>query len=110
MTTEVAQFVGDLGAGVVEEKLSHILSEVAGAVTDHSKQGKVKIEFNIKQIGSGNQVMVSAKIGFSRPTARGDKSETDSTQTAMYVGTRGKMTIFPEDQTDMFNTSNEGAE
>lgn len=38
MSTNVTQVFADLDGGVFIEKLAHILSDVAGAVTDHEKR------------------------------------------------------------------------
>lgn len=109
MTTDVQTFISELGAGVTEQALSAVLSDVAGAVVDHHKQGKVSLEMTFKQVGNpnGDQVAIAAKLKFSRPTARGNKSEEDTIETVMYVGSHGKLSQFPENQLDAFrnNTS-----
>ncbi len=110
MSTKVDQFIADLDGGVFEQKLSHILSQVAGAVVDHGRQGKITIDLSIKQIGSGYQVQVDSKMRHSRPTTRGSASEDETTSTPMHVGTGGAMTFFPENQGQMFGKKGEPAE
>ena len=56
MPTKVDKFIEDLDGGVFEEKLSQILSDVAGAVIDQGKNGKVDISLTLKQIGNSHQV------------------------------------------------------
>lgn len=101
--TDVTKFIADLDGGLFEEKLSHALSNVAGAVCTLGSQGEVSVKFTFKQIGSGHQVSVAHKLVFSVPTKRGKLSEEDTTETPMHVGRRGKLSLFPEDQIDMFN-------
>ena len=103
--TDVTAFIGDLDCGVFEQKLGAILSQVAGAVVDHGdkgKSGKVVLEFDMKRIGASCQVEVKHKLSFVRPTMHGKSSEEEQLMTPMYVGTGGRMTIFPEGQDQLF--------
>ena len=103
MSTNVQNFISDLDAGVFEEKLSRILSDVAGAVIDNSGPGKVILQFDLKQIGDTYQVSVKHKLSFIRPTRYGKASEEDIKETPMHVGTRGALSLFPENQSQMFD-------
>lgn len=103
MSTNVSQFFSELGAGVFEEKLSRVLSDVAGAVVDLGRAGEVNIKLQVKQIGSTHQVTVNHKLSYTMPTMRGKASEEDTTQTPMHVGTGGAMSLFPENQTALFD-------
>lgn len=49
MTTDVSEFISDLDGGILEQKLSIILSEVAAAVVDLNKSGQVSLNFNMKR-------------------------------------------------------------
>lgn len=94
-STNVQEFIGALGAGVFEAKLAALLSQSAHGTILHgrgSKVGKVTVEFTLKQVGENNQVIVSHKLSHKTPTARGNKTEEDITETPMYVGKNGKMT------------------
>lgn len=102
MSTDVEKFFSELDGGVFEEKLSAIISEVAGSVVDTNKQGKIIIELDIKRIGNSYQVNVDSKLKFKRPTMNGDSSGTRKTATAMHVGTNGRLSLFPENQDQMF--------
>lgn len=103
MTTNVTKFIEELDAGVFEEKLSRALSEVAAGVIDHNKPGKVTVTLDLKRIGDSYQVAVDHKLAFVRPTARGKVTEENSTKTPMHVGKQGRLSLFPEDQTQMFD-------
>jgi len=103
ITTNVNELITDLGGGVFEQKLSKVLSEVAGAVIDHDAPGKIIITFDLKRIANSYQVTVSHKLAYVRPTSRGKKSEEDTTTTPMHVGTNGNLSVFPENQTQMFD-------
>lgn len=97
MTTNVTRFIEELDGGVFYEKLSRVLSDVAGATLDHEDKGKVTISLEFKPIGSG-QVHVEHSVEFKRPTLRGYASEKDTTATPMHVGTKGALSFFPENQ------------
>ena len=94
--TNVDDFIEELGGGVFKEKLAYLLSQAALGTVIHGlgkKKGKVNIEFSLKQIGENNQVVVTHKISHSTPTKRGKRSEEDITETPMFVGKGGVMSI-----------------
>lgn len=94
--TNIDTFINDLNAGVFKEKLAHILSECALGTVIHGngrKKGKVTVELTIEQVGDNDQVIVSHTLSHITPTKRGKRSEEDSTQTPMFVGKGGVMTI-----------------
>jgi len=103
MPTKVDKFIEDLDGGVFEEKLSQILSDVAGAVIDQGKNGKVDISLTLRQIGNSHQVQVDHTLKYKRPTSRGSMSEDNTTSTPMHVGTRGALTFFAENQAQIFD-------
>jgi len=100
--TDVQAFIAELDGGVFIEKLARALSEVAGGAMDNQAVGRVKLDFSIKRLGSSHQVNVSHKLEYTVPQMRGKVTEDDTTNTPMYVSTGGKMTFFPENQTDFF--------
>ena len=90
--TNVDDFIGELGAGVIKEKIAHVLSEAALATVLHggkSKKGKVGLEFSFSQVGDNDQIIVSTKISQSIPTKRGKMTMEDATDTPMFVGKGG---------------------
>lgn len=107
MTTDVRAFIGDLDAGVLESKMSRALSDCAAAAIDHGAPAKLKIELTIARIGSSYQVAVDQTLTYTRPTSTGNVSETTKTSTPMHVGTGGKMSFFPENQSQMFGIKGE---
>ena len=107
MTTNVQEFITDLDGGVLEKKLSRILSDVAGAVVDHNKPGKVSLTFELERIGNTYQVEIEHKLSYSMPTARGKAGEEEATTTPMHVGKGGKLSLFPEDQGQLFGKKGE---
>lgn len=100
--TDTTNFINDLDGGVFEQKLGRVLSEVAAGVIDHTKKGQVNITLDIERIGNSHQVKVKHKLSYKKPTSKGDASENETTTTPMYVGDGGKLTLFPEGQTQMF--------
>ena len=103
MTTEVSEFVAELDGGVFEGKLSRVLSDVAAACIDTDKKGKVTLTLDMARIGSSYQVSVKHSLKFQRPTKRGSVTEEDTTSTPMHVGERGKMSLFPDKQDQLFD-------
>lgn len=93
--TDVQQFIADLDGGVFMEKVGQALSDVAAGAMDHQAKGQVSITFEIKQLGTSSQMVISHKLSYKRPTARGDLSENNTTQTPMHISTGGKLTLFP---------------
>lgn len=96
--TNIDDFISELGAGVFKEKLSHVLSEAALGTILHGngkRKGKVSLEFTFSQIGENDQVVVSHKITHLTLTKRGKRSEEDLTETPMFVGKGGVMTVSP---------------
>lgn len=109
--TDVQQFIEDLDAGVFMMKVGRALSDVAAGVVDHGSSrngvvGTVSLEFKMKQVGGGAQVLIAHKLSYTRPTAKGDRGENNTTATPMYVGTGGRISLMPGKDTpasDMFN-------
>jgi len=94
--TNVQEFIDELGAGAFKEKLAVALSEVAMSTAMHGTKavtGKLSLEFVFHKIGDNDQVIISHKLGISQPTRRGRKTEEDTTQTPMFVGKGGMLTV-----------------
>lgn len=98
MTTNVPEFIEALDGGVFEEKISRILSDVAGAVIDHNDKGQVILQLDLKRIGESDQVQIDHAIKYKRPTSKGHVSEVNTTTTPMYVGARGTLSFLPENK------------
>lgn len=100
--TDIPEFFAELGAGTFEEKLARTISETATAVMVNNREGEVTLKFKIKPISS-SQAKVMHTIDYKAPTLNGQKSEKNTTDTVMYVGPKGKLSLFPENQTQMFD-------
>lgn len=107
--TNFSDFIADLNAGVFEQQICRAMSDVAGNVVTHGKAGELVIRLKIKQIGQSSQVAINHSLKFSVPTARGKITEETEGDTPMHVGRGGKLTAFPEQQTEMFSVKNETA-
>ncbi|MDX8384323.1 MAG: hypothetical protein R8M45_09595 [Ghiorsea sp.] len=101
MSTNVTEFIGGLDSGILQQQLSKVLSDVAGAVIDHERQATVSLNFKMKRIGS-NQVLLEHELKFKRPTSKGNTSEDMTTSTSMHVGLNGDLSLTPENQPDIF--------
>ncbi len=106
MSDEVNEFFGELGAGVFEQKLVRAISQTALAVMQNEKTGEITLKFKIAPVSS-SQARVTHSIITKAPTLNGETSEKNVTNTIMYVGTKGKMSVFPENQLQMFSKSGE---
>jgi len=94
--TNVNDFIAELGAGTFKEKLSYVLSEIANSTINHGDKkrgGKLTIEFSLRKVGDHDQVEISHKIVQTTLTKRGKKTEEDTTESFMFVGKGGEMTI-----------------
>lgn len=96
--TDVNALLDDLDAGVFREKIARAVSDVALGVVSHGKTGDVTIKLSFKQIADSRQVHCDHKITFTQPTAKGKKSEENTTSTPLHVGRGGKVSLFPEEQ------------
>ena len=95
----------ELDAGIFERKIAHALAETARAVVNaesKKQSGKITIELELTRIGEGAQVQMQHKLSYARPTLRGKIQETDTTETLLYVGKGGKLTVTPDTQMEIF--------
>jgi hypothetical protein len=99
--TDITEFLQELDAGVFAEKVGHELSQIAMAVVEHGRPGRLQVTLDFKQIGHHHQLTVKHTMTSTRPTLRGKKTEEDATDTPMHVGRGGKMTFFPDTQMDL---------
>ena len=96
--TDVDDFIANLNAGVLKEKLEVNLSELAQSVScfgESKNPGKLALEFTITPLGGrdGTQVRIQHKLKTVTPTTRGKKQEEDTTETDFFVGKGGRLTI-----------------
>lgn len=99
--TNIAAMIGELNAGVFEQQVNQAISDVALGVVTQGKAGEVVIKLSLKQIGEGNQVSVTHKLSYVKPTMRGKISEEAASDTPMHVGAGGVVSLFPNAQTRM---------
>ena len=99
--TNFVEMLCELNGGVFEQQLNRAISDVALGVVTQGKPGKVIIELSLKQIGEGNQVNVTHKLSYVKPTMRGKISEDAAADTPMHVGVGGSITLYPNRQTQM---------
>ena len=103
--TDVPEFFTDLEGGFFEIVTSKALSEVAAAVIDHGKTGKVTLEFKIEKIAGTHQVRLEHGCKFTRPTGMGKASEETSGATVLHVGKYGALSLA---QAPLFDKSRQG--
>ncbi|HDX9050796.1 TPA: hypothetical protein ROW14_003159 [Yersinia enterocolitica] len=104
--TVVPEFLGELDAGIFENKISAALNAAALGVLNNGGKGKVTIEFDLSRMSNSmeeKRVMIAHKLKFTTPTPRGKSSEEDTTETPMYV----ELAIMQEDQGQLFTIKGE---
>ncbi len=101
-STDVQTLLGDLDGGVFERLLSTALSQCAAAAVDNEKAAKVTVTFDMSPIKKSQQVQMTHKLVFSKPTTTGKSSEETSSETVVYVGRFGALSVTPPAQLDLF--------
>lgn len=101
--TDIEQMVHEMDGGAFFARVGRALSEAAAGSVNHRDKAKVTVTFAIKPIGDSRQVEIEHTVAYVEPTAKGKRSEEHTTNTPMYVTSKGKLTLFPEQPTkDMF--------
>jgi len=59
-TFDAAELIGELDAGVFNEKLSRAVRDVAEGALQNEREGKVTVEFRIKRIGEITKATATA--------------------------------------------------
>jgi hypothetical protein len=108
--TNFAELIGDLNAGVFAQQIERALSDTALGVVTNGRKGKVVITLDLKRIGESNQVAVTHKLNYVKPTMRGRATEEYATETPMHVGPRGALSLFPHEQASLFGGSDASKE
>lgn len=101
--TTFTDVLPEFDAGVFDQKINRALSDVALGVVTTGKAGKVTITLDMKQIASGHQVSVAHTLKYVKPTGNGRLTEENTTETALYVGIGGKLTVTPDTQEKLFD-------
>lgn len=99
--TSFRELLGELNAGVFEQKLDAALSACAlntAFYGDKGKTGEVTIKLTLTRIGESNQVAMKHSLEFKKPTTRGSATEKDTTETPLHVGVGGRLTVTPDTQ------------
>lgn len=100
--TDISQMIGELNGGQVEQMLNIALSDAALNTLTHDKKSTVTLKIDLSRIGDSNQVSAVSTVSYKVPTKRGSRSEDYATDTPLYVGAGGKMTVTPDNQIDIF--------
>jgi hypothetical protein len=99
--------LGEFNAGVYMQQAEAVLKEVAKAVINHGekgKKGKVTLTFTLARLGEdSDMVNVEHDWSYEHPTMRGKKTENNKSSTPMCVSKHGHLTVYPLEQTDMFD-------
>lgn len=97
--------LGDLDAGIFLNKVSAALRDTAIGVVENNRKGKVVLELSLEQQGDSNQVLMTHKLKYDKPTRRGKVIEEDATSTPLWVGGKGLSMLPDASQQDLFTHS-----
>lgn len=99
------QMLGELNGGTfLEQVVTAFKATALGTVVhgDKGKKGEVTLKFDMQRIGETTQLAVKHSLSFSQPTSRGKRSEVGTTETPLYVGRTGVLTVLPNDTRPLF--------
>lgn len=99
--TDIAQLLGELNGGVLEEMINHALSDVAANVCQTGKKGEVIVKFTIERIQESSQITLHHDLKTTTPKQRGKITEEHESATPLHVGRGGTLTLFPNTQTSL---------
>lgn len=96
--TDFGVILSDLDGGVFNNKVGTMLSKAALAAVLPDIPGRkatVTIKMEISQVGNSSQVVMKHTLSTKIPTRNGDTSDTDKTETPLYVGYGGRISLTP---------------
>jgi len=99
--TDIAQLLGELNGGVLEQMINHALSDVAANVCQTGKKGTVILSFTLERIQESSQITLKHGLKTTTPKQRGKIVEEHETATPLHVGRGGTLTLFPNTQTSL---------
>ncbi len=105
--TDLPQFINDLDGGVFAEKVARALSDVAAGVIDFNEKGELNIKLKMARIGNSYRVGVKHELNYKVPESNGSYSQVNTTESVMHVNAGGRMSVFPENQNQLFTRSGE---
>lgn len=105
--TDLPQFINDLDGNVFAEKVARALSRVAAGVIEHDKGGELTIKFKLARIGNSHRVTIKHGLNYKVPEANGSYSQDNTTESVMHVNKGGHMSVFPENQNQLFTRTGE---
>lgn len=110
---DLRRTLGELDAGGVESMAAHALKDVALSVRDIDDtrvKGKLMIELTLERAKGGNQLLVSHKVAFAKPTTNGKATEEANGETLMYCASNGQLSVIPEHQARFDFTDSEATQ
>ena len=96
MATNVEEFISDLDGGQLSKVLNKTISDIAMAVKEHEKVGKINISLSFRTIPKTAQVSIEHSVSYERPNRFGKSTETLKKDTPMFVCEKtGQVTLLP---------------
>lgn len=105
--TDLPEFMNDLDGGVFAEKVARALSDVAAGVIDFDNKGELTLKFKLDRIGNSHRVGIKHQLNYKVPEANGSYTQDNLTESVMHVNRGGRMSVFPENQHQMFGKQGE---
>lgn len=106
-STDPAQFLSDLDGGVFAEKIARALSDVAAGVIDHNDKGELAIKLKFERVGNSHRVKIKHGLTYKVPENNGSYQQENTTESIMHVNAGGLITVFPENQHQLFTRTGE---
>lgn len=97
--------LGELQGGILPDILTRALADTAMAVAEQSDgktKGKITLELSLSRGKGPFSLVLSHKIAYSHPTARGRKAEEATDTSDVYLNTLGHVSVVPDGQGKLF--------
>ena len=98
-TYDFSETLPDLDGGVLLEKISRAVRDVATSTVAHGdkgRKGEVTLKLTFDRIGESSQVNCTHKLSYLRLTNKGKQTEENTTETQLYVNRHGALSILPQ--------------
>lgn len=103
--------LAELQGGILPEILTRSMAEVSRRVLslgDAKSKGSLVIKMEFIKARGEDSLELAYQISKKSPTMRGDTSENIKDVSTVFVNRKGRVTVVPERQPDMFSSSDRG--
>lgn len=101
MAPDIYQSIQELDCGELDAFIRQAALDTASSVVCFQGKGKVAIELSFDQAKGSGQLLVSHKVSYAKPTAKGKRTEEHRGDTLVYVDAKGSLSVMPHNQTNL---------